>query len=111
MDGSLAWFPIAGWVGNANGGWLRFALPGLKIETWGTHGGGEYAPRDLGHPPADSAVGSASAGMGLGIEAAGLYLGDQAKALPGIGNGVSALTGVWDGYQAVQDYNYCMTHY
>lgn len=55
----------------------------------------------------DSLVGAGSAGAGIGLALADASL-EGTKAIPIIGNIVSAGTLAWDGYQAYQKYQACM---
>lgn len=55
----------------------------------------------------DSLVGAGSAGAGIGLALAEGTL-QTGKVIPGIGNFISAGTGIWDAYQAYQKYQSCM---
>jgi hypothetical protein len=70
---------------------------------YGAYGGVTAGPEEA----TDSLVGSASAGAGIGLALADASLAGT-KAIPIVGNVVSGLTGLWDGYQAYQKYQSCM---
>ena len=70
---------------------------------YGAYGGVTAGPEEA----TDALVGSASAGAGIGLALADVSL-EGTKAIPIIGNIVSAGTLAWDGYQAYQKYQSCM---
>jgi hypothetical protein len=70
---------------------------------YGVYGGVTAGPGEA----IDSLVGSGSAGAGIGLALADVSL-EGTKAIPIVGNVVSGLTGLWDGYQAYQTYQSCM---
>ncbi len=78
---------------------------GALSGTYGMYGGVTAGPQD----PTDSFVGVASAGTGLGLVGADLALGG-ATMLPGIGNAISALTGLYDATKAYKIYQACVSH-
>lgn len=69
----------------------------------GAYGAITAGPED----PTDTIVGGVSASAGIAATVADLSLGGT-KAIPIVGNGISALTGLWDAYKAIQIYQECM---
>lgn len=70
---------------------------------YGAYGAVTAGPED----PTDTIVGGVSASAGIAATLAELSVGGT-NALPIVGNGLSALTGLWDAYKAIQIYQKCM---
>jgi hypothetical protein len=71
-----------------------------SVVTWG--GGVLGAATSLDDP-----VGAASSGAGLGLALANVTI-QSTKVIPGIGNFISAGTGIYDAYRAYKAYQSCM---
>ncbi len=70
---------------------------------YGAYGAVTAGPVD----PTDTIVGGVSASAGIAATLADLSVGGT-NALPIVGNGFSALTGLWDAYKTIQIYQECM---
>lgn len=75
----------------------------LASGAYGAYGAVTAGPAEV----TDSIVGGASASAGIATTLADVSLGGT-KALPILGNALSAATGVWDAYQAYKIYLSCM---
>jgi hypothetical protein len=88
-------------LGNAVSGTAAVARAVDGIATWG--GGVLGAATSLDDP-----VGAASSGAGLGLALANVTI-QSTKVIPGIGNFISAGTGIYDAYGAYKAYQSCMS--
>ena len=86
--------PIVGNVG---------AAIGFGSGAYGAYKAVTAGPED----PPDIIVGGVSASAGIAGTAADIAVGGT-KVLPGVGNALSALTGLWDGYKAYEIYMKCI---
>jgi RHS repeat-associated protein len=103
-------------VGNATSATTAIVRAGIAVDhginspifalssgAYGAYGAVTAGPEEA----TDSIVGAVSASAGIAATLADASLGGT-EALPIVGNGLSALTGLWDGYQAYQIYQSCM---
>jgi hypothetical protein len=103
-------------VGNAVSGAAGIVRAGIAVNhaitapafaigsgVYGAYGAATAGPEEA----TDSLVGAGSAGAGIGLALADATL-QTGKVIPGIGNFISAGTGIYDAYKAYQKYQSCL---